>query len=228
MIARIRTKLVILTALVMMPAMALAFDVVPTVTVMELPRDIRGATIVVSNPRTVPLPISVEIVEREVNEDGTEKQTPADELFRIFPAQAIIEPGKRQTIRVIWQGPALQKSRSFTLYAGEVPVDVTSGTASGVQRILRIGASVHVAPGGTTAAPRVAQAVPEGNGVRVTLANDGSRFIYMNDISLAFAGKTIPGPELARIAERTLLTPGSRRSFVIPDVAGTPELRVAD
>lgn len=223
------TKALIFSALLTAPlAAARAFDVVPTVTVIELPRDARGATIVVSNPRTVPLPISIEIVERQVNEDGTETQTPADELFRIFPGQAIIEPGKRQTIRVIWQGPLPEKSRSFTLYAGEVPVDVASGSASGVQRILRIGASVHIAPAGTAPAPRVVSAAPAGDGMRVTIANDGTRFIYLNDISLTFAGKTIVGPELARIAERTLLPPGGRRSFVIPGVSGQPELKVVE
>jgi fimbrial chaperone protein len=225
---KVWAKSLLFAALVAAPVVAPAFDVVPTVTIMELPRDVRGATIVVSNPRTVPLPISVEIVEREINEDGTERQTPADELFRIFPAQAIIEPGKRQTIRVIWQGPMPAKSRSFTLYAGEVPVDVTSGAASGVQRILRIGASVHVAPAGTSPAPRVERALPEGKGVRITLVNDGTRFIYMNDLNLTFGAKSITGQELARIAERTLLPPGARRSFIIPDVVGEPTLRVVE
>lgn len=206
---------------------AFGFDVLPTVTVLEMPRDARGTTITITNPRTVALPINVEIVERTINEDGTEVYAPADDQFRVFPEQAVLQPGGRQAVRVIFTGQVTDKSRSFTLFASEVPVDLTASGQSGVQRILRIGASVHVAPAGTSPMPRVVEAKPEGTGVRLTLANDGTRFVYMNDLSISFGNKTLTGEEVAQAASRTLLPPGGRRTFVVPNVSGTPQVKLA-
>ncbi len=204
---------------------ASAFDVLPTVTVLELPKDRNGGVVTVSNPRTEPLPISVTIFERKINEDGTEEQTPADNLFRIFPAQAVVQPNARQAIRVIWNGPAEQTSRSFTLYIGEVPVDLT-GSQSGVQRVLRIGASIHIAPRGTAPKLRLVAATPDGDGMRVTLENNGNRFIYMDEFDLGFPKKLVAGTELVRYAQRTLLPPGARRTFVVPSVQGQPTIQL--
>lgn len=215
-----------LVASTMALAPAAAFDVLPTITVLELPADSSGSTLTVGNPRTVPLPVTVEIFERTVNEDGTEERVPADDLFLVFPPQAVVPAGGEQAIRLRWIGPPPERSRSFTLYIGEVPVDMTATGQSGVQRILRIGASVHVTPAKAQARPRVAEAVPDGDGMRVTLINDGDRFIYLNELALDFEGKSVGADDLASAAQRTLLPPGSRRTFTVSGVRGTPSLRV--
>lgn len=213
----------VLAAALAIPAAAM--DVQPTVNVINLPRDTAGIRIAVNNPRNVALPVTFEIVERKVNLDGTEVQTPADSLFTIFPAQAAIPPGKTQAVRVQWVGGKIDKSRSFTLYSSEVPVDLTQTNGSGVQRILRIGASVHVAHANSTAQPVLESAVPDKDGVKVTVRNDGDRFIYVDSLSLAFPEKTVAGTELADMAARTLIPPGAKRAFAVRGVSGQPTLK---
>lgn len=220
----VRTLFAALIAVVASPV--LAFDVQPTINVIELPSNARGIAVQVRNPRNVALPISVEIVERKVNPDGTEVQTPADDLFLVFPPQSTIAAGQTQALRLQWVGEPPQQSRSFTLYAAEVPVDLTNSTVSGVQRILRIGASVHVTPASAKAKPIVRTAEAATGGTKVTIANEGDRFVYINSLSLSFKGKTVEGEKLGEIAGRTLIPPGGHRSFIVPDVTGMPALKV--
>lgn len=203
-----------------------AFDVNPIVSVIELPEDQTGITLSVRNPRTVELPIIFEIVERTVHEDGSEDQTDAEDSFLVFPPQAVVPPGGSQAVRVQWIDAPPATSRSFTLFASEVPIDLARRDVTGVQTVFRIGASVHVVPRNARPAPVLEAAVPTAGGVRVTIANEGDRFVYVDDLSLSFGARTVAGYDLANIAQRTLIPPASRRSFVVPDVAGEPQLGV--
>ena len=203
-----------------------AMDVQPTINVISLPTDTRGISIAVNNPRNVPLPVTFEVVERKINPDGTEEHTPADNLFAVYPSQAVIPPGKRQAVRVQWTGGAIDKSRSFTLWSTEVPVDLSSGGQSGVQRILKIGASVHVAPASTAPKPVLESATADGDGVKVSIRNDGNRFVYVDSLSLTFGEKTVAGMPLADMAGRTLIPPGAKREFTVKGVSGQPTLKL--
>ena len=127
--------LLLLAASVLLPP-AQAFDVNPVVSVIELPGDGAGITLTLRNSRGESLPVSFEIVERSVNEDGTENTRPADDLFVIFPPQAVVAPGKSQAIRVQWIGAPPSTSRSFTLFAAEEAVDLTERKGASVQTVL--------------------------------------------------------------------------------------------
>jgi P pilus assembly chaperone PapD len=203
-----------------------AIDVQPVVNVIDLPQEARGISFAISNPRNVDLPVTFDIVERDVAPDGSEQQNAADDNFVIFPLQATLKPGQTQSIRVQYVGPQPTTSRSFTLFATEVPVATDNVGSSGVQRILRIGATVHVAPAGTTPRPVLVSASPEGTGTRVSIRNDGTRFLYVDNIALQFASKTVEGEQLANIAGRTLIPPGKVRTFVVPETSGTPTLKL--
>lgn len=204
-----------------------AQDVQPIVNVMEIPRDARGITIAVRNPRNVPFPVAFEVVERKVSPDGTEEQIPADDLFAIFPSQAVIPAGKSQALRVQWVGGQTDKSRSFTLYSAEVPVDVTNSGQSGIQRVLRVGASVHIVPKGTAPRPVLESAASAGSeGVKVAIRNDGDRYVYIDALSLTFGDTTISGTELGNMAGRTLIPPGAKREFTVKGVSGQPTLKL--
>lgn len=210
--------------LILLSSPGQAFDVVPTVSVIELPGNESGITVTVRNPRRVDVAVAMEMFERFVNEDGSERQEPADESFMIFPPQAAVPAGGSQAIRIQWLNAAPQVSRSFSLYASEIQVDLEGIDKPTVQTIFRMGASVHVAAKGTSPKPVLAAATPLENGVSVTLANEGNRFFYINSLALDFGGNRIAGLELANIAGRTLVPPGARRTFNVADVTGTPTL----
>lgn len=205
---------------------ALAYTIDPTVSVIELPQDASGTTLILRNPREFPLAVTFEIFERDVREDGTEGQTPADEDFLIFPPQAVVPAGQTQAIRVQWIGEQPSLSRSFTLYGVEAPVDLTGEETSGVRTILRIGATVHVTSSGLAPVPVLSSWRETEDGVEVSLTNNGNRFVYVDELELTFGETRIGGIELGNIAERTLIPPGVTRTFLVPDVSGEPTLRL--
>lgn len=224
----LKLRIALAAACLMLSGPAMALVVQPILSVIELPRDNRGIAINVQNPSDIPIPITIEIFERKVLEDGNEQQTPADDLFAIFPPQAVIQPGASQTIRLQWVGEVPPQSRSFTLYASQVPVDVSQVTESGVQRVLRMGASVHITDARGQPKPTVVSAVPAEGGVKVTLGNDGTRFVYIDSLALQFGSERVEGEALGKAAGRTLLPPGATRSFLVPGVSGTPTVKVIE
>ena len=217
-------RIAAIVVVAIMPVSSHAFDVVPGVSVIELPANRSGVTITIRNPRATELPVTAEVMERFVEEDGSERHEPADDLFVVFPPQAVIPPGKTQAIRVQWLGEPPAKSRSFHLYASEVPVALEAGDASVLQRVLRVGVSVHVAGAESQPGPVVAASVPGDGNVLVTLANEGERFFYIDSVGLDFGRKHVTGADLAKAAGRTLVPPGARRTFTVEGVTGTPVL----
>lgn len=210
--------------LVLCASEALAFSLQPTVTVLRLPADIDGETLILRNPRNVDLPVVFEILERTINEDGSEQTAPADEEFVIFPPQAVVRAGETQAVRIQWVGNALTKSRSFVLFASEQPVDLTGQARSGVQTIFRIGASIHVTKQGFLSNPKLVSYRPERDGIIVSIENSGKEFIYMDMLNIKFGEDEVGGIDLANTAGRTLITPGATRTFKVEGVKGIPKL----
>lgn len=217
---------VLLVAMLVPALAASAFSLDPTVTEIELPSEGGGQTIFLENPREVDIPVVFEIYEREISESGEEHRTAADESFLIFPPQATVGAGQRQAVRIQWVGDPFDQSRSFTLYARELPVEL-SGEQSGLRTLMRMGASVHVTQNSFSASPRLKSSTPVDGGVSVSLYNDGNEYIYIDDLSLQFGDQKVEGVSLAIAAGRTLLLPGATRTFMVPDVAGIPSVSIA-
>lgn len=224
LIASIRAEVAILISAVLFSASAAAFQLVPTVSVLELPGDAGGVTVVVENPRTVPLAVEMEMVERTVHVDGTEDYSAADDLFLVFPPQAVIQPGQAQAVRVQWVGDIPDASRSFTLFANEIPVDLSDRDKPMLQTIFRMGASVHVTPQRAEPEVILSEVATSERGISLTLENIGDRFIYMNEVLVEFDDKTYTGNELANIVGRTLLPPSQKRTILIPEESNIPRV----
>jgi hypothetical protein len=62
--------------------------------------------------------------------------------------------------------------------------------------------------------------------VKVTVRNDGQRFLYVDSLALTFGDKTVAGTALADMAGRTLIPPGAKREFVVKGVSGQPSLKI--
>lgn len=218
----LRAVLMALGAVAVVVAAADAQNISPGVSVIELPRDQGGITVVVRNGRSTDLPLLFEIQERTILEDGLETYRSAEDSFLIFPPQSVIPAGSNQSVRIRWLDTVPLSSRSFTFFAAEQPVQLEGG--SGVRVLARIGASVHVTSRRARPVPVILDAAPVDGGVSVTLGNNGDRYYYVDDIGLRFDNDTIQGGRLADVAGRTLVPPARRRTFVVPDVVGTPRL----
>ena len=209
---------------IVLSGQALAFSIEPTVSIISLPKDTGGVTLVVRNPRESALPLTFEIVERLVREDGSEETAPADDRFVVFPPQMVVPAGQTQAVRVQWVGGALDQSRSFTLYGAEQPFAMENPQQSGVKTLLRMGASVHVTAEQFSPQVKVSAFQAVTQGTSITLLNTGNEFVYIDDLTLQVGESKISSYDLANAAGRTLLPPGDKRTFIVPDVRGVPSL----
>ena len=205
---------------------AFAFTLTPMRNVLTLPADMGGQTLRLRNSRKAELPVVFEIFERKVNEDGSEETLPADDNFVIFPPQAVVAAGKTQAVRVQWVGGALSQSRSFVLFARELPLNLNGPEKTGVKTVLRVGATIHVTGRGFKSKPELVNYRPDREGVVVSVANRGNEYLYINDLGLKFGSQEVGGSDLASAAGRTLLPPGVIRTFTVGGVHGTPELKL--
>jgi hypothetical protein len=60
---------------------------------------------ILENDSLDPPAVQISIVKRVQVEDGTETLTPADNEFLVFPAQLILLPKEKRTVRIQWLGP---------------------------------------------------------------------------------------------------------------------------
>lgn len=83
----------------------------------------------VSNTGENKIPVQVSIVAREPDESGKEVYAETEavsDMFRIFPAQLVLNPKETRTVRVTYVGtPKLKNEMAFRVIAEELPVDMS-------------------------------------------------------------------------------------------------------
>ena len=162
---------------------------------------------------------------REIGIDGAEKNAPADELFVIYPARLVVEPGATAAAKVQWKGPArLDSELSFRLVAEQVALEAApSATAnSGIKVMFRYVASLYV--GEDRFAPSLVANVsgalgPNGEpGYLVEIRNEGTRHVIAANARLPFSGEgalALSSGELAELSGANYL-PGTLRRLFVP------------
>jgi len=157
----------------------------------------------VHNPGSNPIAMRLEMLERVVDEEGTESNPAAREHFTVFPTQFVLEAGQRRNIRVRYTGPEnLEHEHSYRLLAEQLPVDLLESerdssqdsqnndqTGQGsIQVMFRYLASVFVVPpNASPPQPQVSvleRASGDDPGLLVSIENTGGRHVILTDLEL--------------------------------------------
>lgn len=216
----------------------------------------QSAAIRVRNSSTTKQTVEVSVVERVVGEDGQASRVPADDVFVLFPPQGVIEPNSVQVFRVQPINPQNDKSRSYYVTVRQLPVDLVNTGAEGAQLqvVFAFDVAIHVVPRGAKSLPVIEAAKPttatvstveidDPNrspdpsararepketvpGVEITLRNDGTKYLYLQELSYVIEGVNAAGakvelPILDEAAvldavQMPLVLPGTTRRFVLP------------
>ncbi len=118
-----------LVVLLFVPAPAEAFKLTPIEMVFE-PAG-RGATrtFQITNAHDQPIAVEIRLAARDMNLSGEDVLSDAEDSFAVFPAQAIVLPGKSQTVRVQWLGdPAPERELAFRMVAEQLPIELNRET----------------------------------------------------------------------------------------------------
>ena len=101
-----------------------------------------------SNARTS---VQIRIMTREVDVDGGEKNADAEKDFTIFPAQMVLEPHAKRSVRVQWVGdPKLKEEKAYRIIAEQLPVhlDKEKPKTSAVKFLVSYRGALFVTPPG--------------------------------------------------------------------------------
>jgi fimbrial chaperone protein len=175
--------------------------------------------------------VKLEALTRESGPDGAELNAPAGELFFVYPARLLIEPGAQAAVKIQWRGPAtLSAERPFRLLAEEIPLEAGGPRASGIRVLFKYLASLYVGERGFAPELRASAAAavgPDGSpGFLVELRNGGTRHVVAEALVLDISGAEGGGLRLEAEALGALCganyLPGGARSVFVKDERAVP------
>ncbi len=80
---------------------------------------------IVENNTNTRASVQIRITTREVDVDGGEKNTDVEKDFTIYPAQMVLEPRAKRSVRVQWVGdPKLKEEKAYRIIAEQLPVNL--------------------------------------------------------------------------------------------------------
>jgi P pilus assembly chaperone PapD len=183
------------------------------------------ATFRIKNDGESRVAVRLRALTRVVTPDGKEENSPADELFAIYPSRVLVEAGASASIKMQWKGPpSVEKERCFRLVAEELALDANPAQSSGIRMIFRYVASIYVGDEGFRSELVVkasgSEEGPDGPGILVELENRGSRHVVALDLGLVISDEkgdklSLSGKELGGLSGANFL-PGYPRRLFIP------------
>ena len=211
--------------------------------VLDLTTSGRGMSqaIIVENTFDRPLPVELRIETLELTADGVAPTGKDSGELAVFPPQALIEPGQRQSFRVQYVGePDITRSKHFFVTVAQLPVQRADGT-SNIQLLYNFQVLVSVAPEGATPSLAIAGAEiarnADGAPVPViSVANATAAHGYLSRGRLRIvqydaAGKEVfrkqfSGPELQQTIGYGLIGGGQTRRMTLPVILPQSDGRV--
>lgn len=218
--------------LLFVPAPAEAFKLTP-LEMLFAPAG-RGATqtFQITNAHDQPIAVEIRIAARDMNLKGEDLLSDAENSFVVYPAQAIVLPGKSQTVRVQWIGdPSPKHELAFRMIAEQLPIDLHRKPTEGarLRLLVRYIASLYVAPRGVKAKVVLESAgrktTSDGEAkLSVVLRNQGTAHSLLRRLTLNVTGQAGGGgkasvaftaKQLYGMIGQNLLA-GHRREFLLP------------
>ena len=189
----------------------------------------------VENNSDEPIAVEISMFKREMNVDGTDRLTEAEDDFVVFPAQIVLEPRETQAIRVQWTGEAQpERELAYRIIAEQLPIDLDPAVpnAGNMRILVRYVGSIYVRPSGVEDDVVVAAVQegeqPDGRRLAVTFENRGNAHAILRNLRLELRSRSQPdtrvelGPErLQGFAGENILAQHKRR-FVLDWPEGLP------
>jgi fimbrial chaperone protein len=218
---RVHCRLLIL-GLGLHTAASHAFTLTPMSTTLG-PRGSESAkTFRVENDSSNRVAFQITMLTRDMDESGMETNRPAADLFTLFPPQGTIAPGKGQTVRLVWKGPANpSRELAFRLVAEELPVNFAlEKNKAQIKVLVRYMAAIYVRPRNAKPNLQVASFTRSETNTYVMLAaNAGTAHQPLKDLVLSLTDaqgrkSDVPVDALGPVAGQNVLA-GSTRRFVL-------------
>jgi fimbrial chaperone protein len=195
----------------------MSYDLVPSG--QKTKQDLR-----VENTGSTPTAVEVRVERREVMPDGTDKRTPAEDDFLVFPPQGIVPANGFQTFRIQYIGdPAINQTKLYLITIAQLPVSATGQAGTGIQIVYNVGTLAAVTPLGAAAKIEIASvtAAPEPGQIEITVRNAGNRYARLRSGSWTLTSgdgkaEVLEGEPLRNAIDNSLIDAGGTRVIRLP------------
>jgi fimbrial chaperone protein len=178
------------------------------------------------------LAVTVSFATLERDEAYVESNRDAEDEFLAYPAQVIVPPGGKQTIRVTWLGATKgTREQTYRIIVTQVPLSVLDSTAKSstptgkLEVLMTYRGTLFIRP--ANAAPKIALhnaelvTSPQGRMLAVTLANTGAAVGLVKSCTLTLAPSAGGAPVTLSLATpatlgNTRVLAGNKRRYVVP------------
>ena len=174
----------------------------------------------VSNTSDKPIAVQFKTTTRKQHPDGTEEQSNADDLFMIYPPQAVIPAHKTQKVRVQWLGEQNPKKElAYRFVAEQVPVKLSKRDSTEVQMVMTLVGSIYIEPQGVNPQLDVSNIRQSGNKLIFTVRNTGTKHAMLENLTINLLGDgkqlELRGKQVFGAEGKNILA-GSYRDLSIP------------
>lgn len=182
-------------------------------------------TFELTNPSSERVAVLISFTTLQLDADHVESNRPADDDFLVYPAQILLPPNGRQTVRVTWLGsPTPSSELAYRIIAQQVPIEVLDKTApptplGQLKVLVTYRGSLYIRP--AKAAPRIvldsATVAREGgnDGLVVTLRNTGTAVGLIKSCTVRVQTRTavfdVPAAQMSAISNSRILARHVRR-----------------
>lgn len=215
-----------------------AFDFAPIIVTLTPTGSGASASLVVQNGDDNKLPVQFSIVHRDPDIEGKEvhKDTPdIEEMLQIYPAQLVLGPKERRTVRVTWVGDPKPKTElAFRMIAEELPFSLEeekkySKPVARVRFATKYVGSLYVRPAGVFSDVKVRGEPSSDKEPKLALEfqNVGTAHRVLQGIKLKLtaaqgnAEYVVPDVELRRFNSENILA-GKTRRYLLDWPKGFP------
>ncbi|MGV6809908.1 MAG: fimbrial biogenesis chaperone [bacterium] len=178
----------------------------------------------VTNTQDKPVAVQFKMTTREQRADGSENQAAADDLFMVYPPQAVIPANQTQKVRVQWLGEQTpHKELAYRLIAEQVAVKLEKAEKTNVQMVMTLVGSVYITPDNIAEDLKVEQLQSTGNQLKFRVSNQGTKHAMLNNLSIELSNGNeslkLSGAQVNGANGKNILA-GASRDFTIPNPVG--------
>lgn len=226
------TKKYLVFSLVLTSTAIANFEIRPFVVRLQASQgQLTGFVDVQTTQNHKPVAVELTVHERVIQIDGTEEaETPESNDVIVYPAQIVVQPGKKVRVQVAWAGDQSPTTdRAYVLLAREVPLDLKNENSNSVNlsvsTMIQYRAVIAIETGGKGNLRTVEIRKDEQTEkIALVVENIGSGRVPMDGFYLIIRGQ--PYRSIGDAGGNSIM-PGDQRRFLLdlPYLPGKDEIR---
>ena len=182
----------------------------------------------VDNNTNEPATVQIRIMHRDLDLDGHETDIPAENDFIIYPAQMVLKPHTKRSVRVQWVGPpSLKEEKVYRIIAEQLPVnlDKTHPRKSSVKFLVSYHGALFVTPPGLSHNVKLdfvgTTTVKDKKVLDIVLHNRGNMHAMLRNLELRITDSksntvTLTGEDQLKGMLGETILGKHRRQFILP------------